>query len=214
MTDADGPLAPLARGRATLFLLAGVLFAVDAALVANHVAAGTEDPALTLGQAFIGGAWTCAFLGLLGSVPALTDRSRWPARIGAAFAALGAVTMAAMAAASLGYYTGALGGDFSAVGMYFLPFVFLGIVFGFGTLGAVTLRTGVYARGVGLLFLLLVATFLFNVASGIAGFGTLTTVLGVVCVLTLTTLALGYLFRTGRAVADEEVRVAGDASTG
>lgn len=210
MTDADGALAPLVRWRATLFLLAGVLFAVDAALVATHVAAGTEDPALTLGQAFIGGAWTCAFFGLLGAVPALTDRSRWPARIGAVFAALGTVTMAAMAATSLGYYTGALGGEFAA--MYFLPFIFLSILFGFGTLGAVTLRTGVYARSVGLLFLLLVATFLFNVGSGIAGFGTLTTVLGVVCVLTLTTLSLGYLFRTGRA--DGEMRVTGDASTG
>jgi hypothetical protein len=39
-------------------------------------------------------------------------------------------------------------------------------------------------------------------------------VLGVVCVLTLTTLSLGYLFRTGRAISDEEVRVKSDASTG
>lgn len=198
-----GRLESLERWRATAFLVGGVIFVADAALLASNVAAGTER-FMTLGQAFVGAGWTAAFLGLLGLYPDLADRSRWPARIGAAFAVVGAVTMAAMAVTSLGYFTGVLGGALDDVVMYFLPGVFAGIVLGFGSFGVASLRTDVYSRSVGLLFLVLVLTFLFNLGSGIAGFGTLTTVLGVVCVLALSMLAIGYLFRTGGALARRE----------
>ena len=182
------------------FLIGGVIFVADAALVASNVAAGTER-FMTLGQAFVGAGWTAAFVGLLGLYPDLAERSRWPARIGAVFAVVGAVTMAAMAATSLGYFAGALGGELGDVVAYFLPGVFVGIVLGFGSFGVAVLRTDVYARNVGLLFLLLPVTFLFNLGTGMAGFNPLTKVLGVVCVLALAMLAIGYLFRTGGAMA-------------
>jgi len=180
---------------APAFLVAGVLFVADAAIVGWNVTAGTER-FMTLGQAFIGAAWTAAFIGVLGCYPRLADRSQWLPRIGAVFAVVGGITMAVMALASLGFFTGVLGGELGEVTMYFLPGVFLGIVLGFGSFGVATLRTSAYSRSIGLLFLLLVLTFLFNLSSGIAGFGTLTTVLGVVVVLTLTMLAIGYLLRT------------------
>ena len=47
-------------------------------------------------------------------------------------------------------------------------------------------------------------TFLFNLGTGIAGFNPMTKVLGVVCVLALTMLTLGYLFRTGGALVRRE----------
>jgi len=166
--------------------------------VASHVAAGTEPGAF--GQALVGAAWTASFVGLLGMYPSLASGNRWLARIGAAFAVIGGVTMAVMALASLGYSTGILGGALSDVVMFFLPGVFLGIVLGFGLTGVATLRTEVYSRSVGLLFVVLVLTFLFNLGSGITGVGTLTTVLGVVVVLAVTKLALGYQFRTGNAL--------------
>lgn len=187
----------LEKWRATAFLIGGAIFVGDVALVASHVAAGTEPGAF--GQALVGAAWTASFIGLLGMYPSLASRSRWLARIGAAFAVIGGVTMAVMALASLGYSTGILGGALSDVVMFLLPGVFLGIVLGFGVIGVATLRTEVYSRSVGLLFVVLVLTFLFNLGSGIAGFGTLTTVLGVVVVLAVTKLALGYQFRTGNA---------------
>lgn len=205
----------LEQWRKTAFLLGGIIFVADAALVAFNIAAGVEDPNLMLGQTFIGAAWTAAFIGLLGMYPSLADRSHWLARIGAIFAVLGAIVMAAMGAVFLGYFTGVLSGDPSSIAMYFLPGVFLGIVLGFGSFGVASLRTDIYSQWVGGLFLLLPLTFLFNIGSHIAGFSSLTSVLAVVCVLALTMLSLGNLFRTGNARAEhEEVEASGDASTG
>lgn len=67
----------------------------------------------------------------------------------------------------------------------------------------------------GLLFLLLPVTFLFNLGTGISGFNPLTKVLGVVAVLALTMLAAGYSVRTGSALAGhEEVETSSDVSAG
>ena len=202
-----------AERRATLFLIAGVVFVADAALLAVNLSAGTEPVAF--GQGLIGTAWTAAFLGLLGFYPALSERSRWSARVGAVFAVVGAITMATMAVTSFGYATGVLGGALSDVVGLFLLGVFPGIVLGFGSFGVASLRTDVYTRPVGLLFLVLVLTFLFNLGTGIAGFNPLGKVLGVVCVLALAMLAIGYLLRTGSALADRRgVDASSEASAG
>lgn len=178
-----------------------------------HLVQGTEPAAFA--QALVGASWTAAFIGLLGFYPSLSDRSRWLARIGAVFAVVGAITMAAMAVTSLGYSTGVLSRELGDVVMYFLPLVFLGIVLGFGLFAVASLRTDVYPRSVGLLFLLLPLTFLFNIGTGIAGFNPLPKILGVVALLSLTMLAIGYLLRTGDAMADrEEVEARSDASAG
>jgi len=167
------------------------------------------------GQGLVGASWTAAFVGLLGVFPGLSDRSRWLARIGAVFAVVGAITMAAMAVTSFSYAAGVLTGDMSGVAMVFLPTVFLGVVLGFGSMGVAALRTGVYSQSIGLLFLVLPATFLFNIGTGIAGFNPLAKVLGVVAVLTFAMLAIGYLLRTGSGLADrEDVEPAADVPTG
>jgi hypothetical protein len=185
----------LEQKSAAAFLIGGLLFVADTAVVASNVLAGTERY-MTLGQAFIGAAWAAAFVGLLGLYPNLSGRSRWLSRIGAVFAVVGGITMTVMAVASLGYFAGVLGGELGDVTAYFLPGVFLGIVLGFGSFGVATLLTTVYSRSIGLLLVLLVLTFLFNLGSGIAGFGTMATVLGVVTVLSVTMLAIGYGLRT------------------
>jgi hypothetical protein len=64
MAARDGVLASFEAWRVPAFLLGGVLFVANAALVAANIASGTQDPALTLGQAFVGAGWTCAFVGL------------------------------------------------------------------------------------------------------------------------------------------------------
>ena len=192
----------LEQWRAVAFLIGGVIFVADVALLGSHLASGTE-PAM-FGQVLVGTAWTASFIGLLGMYPSLSDRSRWLARIGAICAVIGGVTMAVMALTLLGYVTNALTGSPSEVVPLFLPGIFIGIVLGFGSFSVVSLRTDIYSRSVGLLFLLLVFTFLFNIGSSIAGFGTLATVLGVVVILALSKLTLGYLFRTESAFADPE----------
>lgn len=192
----------LEQWRAPAFLVGGGIFVVDAALLAVHLASGTEPAAF--GQALVGASWTVAFVGLLGFYPSLADEGEWLPRVGAVFAGIGGITMAAMAATMAGYATGLLSGEPRAVTMYFLPGVFLGIVLGFGSFAVVSLRTTVYTRSIGLLFLLLPITFLFNLGTGVSGFNPLAKVAGVVVVLALTMLAIGYQIRTGNARADQE----------
>lgn len=203
----------LEQWRATAFLIGGAIFVVDAGLLVVHMSSGTEPAAF--GQALVGASWTAAFIGLLGFSPSLSDRSRWLARIGAVFAVVGAITMAAMAVTALGYFADILGGELGSVAMFFLPTVFLGIVLGFGAFGVASVRTDVYLWHVGALFLLLPLTFLFNIGTAVAGFNPLTKILGVVCVLALTMLAIGYLVRTGSARPDrEEGETTGGVSAG
>lgn len=202
----------LERWRTAAFLIGGGLFVVDAALLVMDITSGTEPAAF--GQALVGASWTAAFVGLLGFYPSLVEGSRRLVRAGAVFAVVGGLTMAGMAATMLGYATGVLGGGPSGVSIYFLPGVFLGIVLGFGLFGAASLRTEVYSRNVSFLFLLLPLAFLFNLGTGMAGFNPLLKVLGVVCVLALTMLSIGYLLRTGRALTDRERVGAGGVSAG
>ncbi len=174
--------------------------AANLAILLFNFSAGTEDQFMDLGQALIGGSWAVGFLGLLGFYPSLSERSRWLTRIGGIASIVGFVAMVAMAIISFSLFTDLLGGGLDSYVPLFLPGIFIGIVFGFGSFGIVTLRFGTYATTIGALFLLLVCTFLFNVGTGIADvLPYLTKVIGVVTVLTVTNLALGHLLRTGRA---------------
>jgi len=205
-----GWLKSLERWRAVAFLVGGAIFVADVALVASHLASGTEPAAF--GQGLVGTAWTASFIGLLGMYPSLSDRSRWLARIGAVCAVVGGVTMALMALTSLGFATDVLSGRPSEAVAAFLPGVVIGIVAGFGSFSVASLRTDIYSRSVGVLFLLLVLAFLFNIVSSIAGIASLPIVLGVVVVLAISKLSLGYLFRTERAFATpESMEAAGDS---
>lgn len=200
----------LEQWRAIAFLLGGIVFGVDTALVASHLAAGTEPG--PFGQGLVGAAWTASFIGLLGMYPSLIDRNGWLVRTAAVCATIGGLTMAVMSLASFGYAAGVLPGALSNLVMYFLPGVFIGIVLGFGLFGVATLRTETYVRSVSLLFLILVLTFLTNIGSGMAGVRSMMLLLGVVAVLTLTKLGLGYLFWTeGAQTSDRNVESPSDS---
>lgn len=110
------------------------------------------------------------------------------------------VVMAVMAVISFSAFAGLLGGGYESYVPLFLPGIVIGIVIGFGSMGIATLRSRTYTPSVGLLFLVLVCTFIFNVGTGVADvLPYLGKVIGVVTVLTVTNLGLGYLLRTGRA---------------
>lgn len=185
--------------RAMLFIIAGVVFAGDLTILLYNLAVGTESQYLTVGQGLIGTAWACSFLALLGFYPKLSERSKWLSRIGGVFAAIGLITNVVMAVVSFGVAAGVVSGGLDQYVPFFLPGVFLGIVFGFGLYGIATLRTAIYSQRVGALFLILVATFLTNLGTGIAGYNPLVKIIGVVAVLILANLALGYTVRTGGA---------------
>jgi len=102
--------------------------------------------------------------------------------------------MVVMTIISFSTFVDLLSGSYGDYVPLFLPGIFIGIVFGFGSFGIATLRFGTYTTTVGALFLLLVCTFLFNVGTGIAGvLPHLGKVIGIVTVLTVTNLALGHL---------------------
>ena len=74
-TNDTGLWESLKRRRSTAFLIAGLMFAVDAAIVAAVIGPLGEQYML-LGQAFVAAGWTAGFVGLLGVFPGLADRSR------------------------------------------------------------------------------------------------------------------------------------------
>lgn len=199
------------RWKGVAFMLGGLIFVVDTALVAMHLFAGTEPGAV--GQGFVGAAWTASFVGLLGLYPRVVERTRRLAQAAAVFAVIGGIAMAAMGITSFAYALGIPGGELGDVVMYFLPGVFLGIVFGFGLFAVACLRTGAYPARVAGLLLVLPLTFLFNLGTGIAGVNPLEKVLAVVAVLAVTKLAIGFLLHNGSGVADAEVaETAGDST--
>lgn len=194
--------------RGMLFIIAGVIFAGDLTILLYNLAVGTESQYLTVGQGLIGTAWVCSFLALLGFYPKLSERSKWFVRIGGVFAGIGLLTNAVMAVASFGLAAGVVSGALEEYTPFFLPGVFLGIVFGFGLYGVATLRTAVYSQRIGALFLVLVATFLTNLGTGIAGYNPLVKIIGVVTILVVANLALGYFIRTESA----DITTTGDTS--
>lgn len=199
------------RWKGLAFMAGGLIFVADTALVAMHFFAGTEPGPLA--QGFVGAAWTASFLGLLGLYPRVVERARRLAQAAAVFAVIGVVVMAVMGVTSFAYALGIPGGELGDVVMYFLPGVFLGIVFGFGLFAVACLTTGAYSTRVAGLLLVLPLTFLFNVGTGIAGFNPLEKVLAVVAVLAVTKLAIGFLLYSGTGVADTEVaETAGDST--
>lgn len=199
------------RWKGIAFILGGLIFVADTALVAMHLFAGTEPG--PLGQGFVGAAWTASFVGLLGLYPRLVERTRRLAQAAAVFAVIGGIVMAAMGVSSFAYALGIPGGELGDVVVYFLPGVFLGIVFGFGLFAVACLRTGAYSTRVAGLLLVLPLTFLFNIGTGIAGFNPLEKVLAVVAVLAVTKLAIGFLLHDEARMTDTEVpETAGDSA--
>lgn len=193
-------LKSLEARRALLFTIAGVVFAADLVMLLYRASAGMETQFVNLSQAFIGAAWAVGFLGLLGFYPTLSDRGTWLPRIGGAAAVVGFLAMVVMTVVSFGVFVDVLSGGYESYVPLFLPGIIIGIIIGYGTLGVATLRSGVYAPLVGALFLVLVCTFVFNVGTGIAQvLMSISKVIGVVTVLTVTNLALGYLVLSGRA---------------
>ena len=87
-TNETGLWGSLERRRSTAFLIAGLMFAVDAAIVAAVIGPLGEQYML-LGQAFIAAGWTAGFVGLLGVFPGLADRSRRLAQAGAVLVGIG-----------------------------------------------------------------------------------------------------------------------------
>ena len=196
----------LERRRSTAFLIAGLMFAVDASIIAAVIGPLGEQY-MQLGQAFIAAGWTAGFVGLLGVFPRLADRSRRLAQAGAVFVGIGLLVFVSMGIVSLAYFSNTLSGDLDTLVTILFPGIIIGSVLGFVTFGAATLRTGVHARSVGVLFVVMGLIPVVNIGRTIAGIQSRTATLAIVVALTLVTLSIGYLLRVegpsaGRAAVE------------
>lgn len=196
MSTRDGLWGALERRRSSAFLLGGVLLTVDAAIVAAVILTG-NDRYLFIGQAVVGAGWTAALVGLLGIYPGVADRSRWLARAGGVFAAVGIVTFAVMTLSVLAYATDLVAGEYEAIAASFIPGVLLGSVLGFVAMSAATLRSGFRSRSFGLLLLLPAALVLTNILRFAAGNESVGVTLGIVIGDAAAMLAIGYVLRSG-----------------
>lgn len=210
MTAHNGIWKLLDQWSGTAFVVGGLLMVVDAVFVAANILTGSES-FLLLGQSFVGGAWTIALIGLLGLYPGLADRSRWLSRAGALFTVIGVVVFATMAAASLAYYAGLPPGEYSNIGMYFIPGVLIGSVLGFVTFSIASLRTDTHSWTVGILLLIPPILVLTNILRFIAGNESVLLTFAIVVADALTMLSIGYVLQS-RSPATEPPKPTADSA--
>ncbi|MFB6205125.1 MAG: hypothetical protein ABEJ05_01155 [Haloglomus sp.] len=209
----------LERRRGALFLLAGGSLVVYATF--NGIAASTGISYPAVENIFGPGGFVLGFLGLLGLYPSLADRSPKLARIGAVGAGLGAVGFTVITAASFGRALGVVPTQEPAWFPVLLLLVALGMIPGYLTVAAATLRTDVHPGRLGLLLLAPAVIFatMMTQATLFRQFGLLSetylmwSATAISAGQAVSHLAIGHVLRTERTGSDQEVP-AGDAVTG
>lgn len=170
--DTALPWESIEAWRTRLFFGSAASFAIAGTIKATTATTGIAIPDYLL-NLFGQGGFVVAFVGLLALYPRLSEQRPRLAKVGAACAALGAVSFT-VALLALGILLGlnAIAGTtlpVDPVGALFIP-GYLGGVLGFVLYGAAGVRTGVPSSTVGGLFLALVLVPLAQVV-GFAVFG-------------------------------------------
>jgi hypothetical protein len=167
MTDRPGSLGLFEENASTLFLAAGGLLIVFAALM-GYQAFVDSSVNFADNEADIFGptGLLFGFLGLIGLYPTLADRSPNLARVGAASAAVGVVGAAVIAIGNLLTLAGVLAGPPSWAAVLSLG-ILVGMIGGFPVFGIGCLRTGVHSLAVSLFLLSPVAIFVVMVSGGL-----------------------------------------------
>lgn len=145
-------LQPLEDRNATLFLIAGGLLVVFAVLLGVEGLTGGSTPEDVFGPP----GFAIAALGLLGLYPALAERSRWLAGIGAVAAAIASVGWAVLTVLSILELAGVSGmaaPEETVFGAVALGATGLGMLLGYPLIAIATLRSDEHPRTLGLLLL-------------------------------------------------------------
>lgn len=192
------PWGPLERWSPTLFLLAGGILTVYAAI--NGMNAFTE---MTLNPTGNGLGFLFGFLGLLGLYPSLADRSPWLARVGAAGAVLGAVAFSVFTVNTLAELLGLVSGDPPAWSL-FVVLATTGFVLGYLSFGVASLRSGVHPRTVGLVLLMPATVIIVMFAHMVAGYESPATVFVISSGQAMGHLAIGGSLQTKSSSTDRE----------
>lgn len=203
MTNRNGIVESLERQTGALFLVAGAMFFVFAAMWGVEAFLNRSAPKNIFGPA----GFAFAFLGMLGLYPALADRSRRLAGLGAIVAVVGTVGAAANSLSYIGWWVlPAVVPDPDTVALVgaMVAGMVLGQFLGYTLFGVASLRAGVHSRTVGILLIAVptvLAVMIVTVVTGNAGTGS-ATVLG--SVQALLHLAIGYNLRTEGIPTDQE----------
>lgn len=200
----------LERWSSMAFLLAGLLLVVYATL--NGIAAVTDVTRETVENVVGPVGFVLGFVGLLGLSPSLADRSPKLTRAGAVFAALGAVGFSVIALQGLARLAG--GEPPTWLGVFVL-LAATGMLLGFPTFGAVSVRTDVHSRTLGLLLVAPATIFAVMLSQAVLftqwGLFSETIVAWSAVVIStgqaLAHLAIGYSLRTGLAPTEREAPV-------
>lgn len=213
MSDRDGLLTVLESKSRVLFLVAGVLLVVYAALNGLKAFSGMDYPILRDSVVRLAG-YIIGFVALLGLYPSLADRSPKLARAGAVFAVLGIIGWLVDGLVgttqSLAVY---LGADPPAWTAAFGLLIILGYVLGYVSVGIATLRTGVRSQVLGLLLLMPGIIIVLMLAHIAAGYASEQTAFVISAGQAMTHLAIGAALQTESETADhEEAEPAPDAT--
>lgn len=166
MTESDSVLAPLDGKSPTLFLVAGGLLVVYAALHGLEAFMDVAYPVVRDGIIRPAG-YVLGFVALLGLYPTVADRSPKLARAGAVFAALGAVGWFVTGVESLAEHTGA---DTPAWLGVFGLLILLGFVLGYLSFSVASRRSETISRITGFVLLTPLLVVVVNLAIAAAGY--------------------------------------------
>lgn len=168
MTNSNGGLKSIEGRTGTLFLIAGGLFVVFAALHGVEAFMNWSAPKDIFGPA----GFAFAFVGMLGLYPNLADQSPWLTRFGAVFATIGMIASAITSVWHIGIWVVPAA---TPTFVTALPFgMVLGQFLGYIPFGLASLRADVHPRTFGLLLIAvpsLLAVMIVTVATGYATSG-------------------------------------------
>lgn len=189
-SDGTPLLNPLERWSSTLFLAAGGLLLVYAAL--NGLSAFADVSTIQRGFQL---GYVLGFLGLLGLYPSLVDRSRWLTRSGAVAATFGIVGISSITTIELIQ----LAGSTSRSRPFWSIVVFLtlvGFVLGYLFFGVAVLRSGRYSKAIGLVLLIPGSIVVLMIAHIAAGYASDVTAFVISAGEAMAHLAIGATLRT------------------
>ncbi len=191
MTGAMSTHSRFERWSPRLFLLAGVMLLLSAAVTVVDLAVGAETFRLQWGQLTVGLGWMAGLLGLLGINGILADGNRWLARIRAVLVGIGFVGYAIMTAGLVAIVAGIPEGELAALEPIFLPMMLVGSVLPFPLIGIACIRSDRFPSAMGVLLIAQTVAFIVNALTPTpASF-----VLVVLLVLMLINVVVGWLLR-------------------
>lgn len=208
MADSDSALASLDRRSPTLFLVAGALLAVFAALLGVEAFTNTTAPEDIFGPP----GFFFAMVGLLGLYPAVAGRILLVSRASAVIAAVSAVGWLVITVLAIGETAGVLPPleDVGVLGLIVVLVAGIPMVLAYILFSVISLRIDAHSRIVSLLLLAPPTIFAVMLATAIAGYTPAWSAFVIGSGQALVHLGIGFVLRT-EGVPTDHVEPAPDS---